>query len=376
MPNPTLSQLLRRLWLHIAPRRRVQFGLLFILMILASFAEVISIGAILPFLGALTSPDRTFLHPMAQPLIQALGLTEPKQLLLLLTIAFGIGALLSGLMRLTLLWAQTRLSYAIGADFSISIYRRTLYQPYAVHAARNSSEVVSGIYTKANSIVGNTLLPLATILSAIVMLLSILIALLLIEPVIAASSFVGFGAIYVVVILTTKKAIARDGQRINYETGRVLKTLNEGLGGIRDVLIDGSQAIYCKIYRSSDLPLRRAQANITIISGSPRYGIEALGMVLIALLAYMLAGRSSGIASAIPVLGALALGAQRMLPVLQQGYSSWTNIRGGQALLNEVLELLDQSLPKYAEGSPQPSIPFQHSIPLCSFIVQRINSSQ
>jgi ABC-type multidrug transport system fused ATPase/permease subunit len=370
MPNTTLPQLLRRLWLHILPRRRAQFGLLFLVMILASFAEVISIGAVLPFLGALTSPNSIFLHPMAQPIIQALGLTEPKQLLLLLTIVFATGALLSGVMRLTLLWVTTRLSYAIGADFSISIYRRTLYQPYAVHAARNSSEVVSGIYTKANSIVGNTLLPLATILSAIVMLLSILLALLVIEPVIAASAFVGFGAIYVVVILATKKAIARDGQRINYETGRVLKALNEGLGGIRDVLIDGTQAIYCKIYRNSDLPLRRAQANITIISASPRYGIEALGMVLIAVLAYSLTSRSSGIASAIPVLGALALGAQRLLPVLQQGYSSWTNIRGGQALLNEVLDLLEQSLPKYAGVSPQPLIPFQHSITLNNLTFQ------
>ena len=101
MPHPTMPQLLRRLWLHILPRRRAQFGLLFLLIILASFAEVLSIGAVLPFLGALTSPDSIFLHPMAQPIIQALGLTEPKQLLLPLTIIFAISALLSGVMRLT-----------------------------------------------------------------------------------------------------------------------------------------------------------------------------------------------------------------------------------------------------------------------------------
>lgn len=95
----------------------MQFGLLFLVMVLASFAEVISIGAVLPFLGALTAPDRIFIHPMAQPIIQALSLTEPKQLLLPVTIAFAIGALFSGAMRLILLWALTRLSHAIGADF-------------------------------------------------------------------------------------------------------------------------------------------------------------------------------------------------------------------------------------------------------------------
>ena len=370
MLNLNLPQLLHRLWRHVNPNRRVQVGLLFLVMVLASFAEVVSIGAVLPFLGVLTAPDRIFLHPMAQPLIELFSLTEPKQLLLPLTIVFSIGALFSGLMRLILLWAQTRLSYAIGADLSFSIYRRTLYQPYAVHVARNSSEVISGIYDKANAVVSRALLPLATILSAILMLLSILLALLAIEPVIAVAAFIGFGVIYVVIILTTKKILARDSQRIDYEKNLVIKALQEGLGGIRDVLIDNTQATYCKIYRNADIPLRRAQANISIISGSPRYGIEALGMVLIAVLAYSLASRSSGIVGAIPILGAFALGAQRLLPVLQQGYSSWTYIRGGQASLNGVLDLLDQPLPTYADAPPQKLMPFQHSISLNNLTFQ------
>jgi len=364
MPSSALPKLLRRLWQHISPRRRVQFGLLFLLMILTSFAEVISIGAVLPFLGALTAPDQIFSHPIAQPLIHVLNLTEPKQLLLPITIAFGIGALFSGVMRLILLWAQTRLSHAIGADFSISIYRRTLYQPYAVHVARNSSEVIAGISTKANSVVDIALTPVAVILSSTLMMVSILATLLIIDPIIAITSFVGFSAIYVVVILATKKALARDSQRVNTELSRVFKALQEGLGGIRDVLIDGTQAIYCDIYRNADLPLRRALANITIISGCPRYGIEALGMVLIATLAYQLSSRSSDITDAIPVLGALAMGAQRLLPVMQQAYANWTSMRGGQASLAEVLNLLDQPLPAYADKISPPTVSFNHSIKL------------
>jgi ABC-type multidrug transport system fused ATPase/permease subunit len=375
MPNPTLTQLLRRLWPHINSRRRVQFGLLFLLMILASFAEVVSIGAVLPFLGALTTPDRIFDHSLAQPLIHVLNLTEPKQLLLPLTIIFAIGAIFAGVMRLILLWAQTRLSHAIGADLSISIYNRTLYQPYAVHVARNSSEVIAGISGKANGVVSSTLMPSVTIVSSLLMLVSILIALLAIEPVVAISAFIGFGAIYLVVILVTKKVLARDGLMIDYQSGRRIKALQEGLGGIRDVLIDGSQAIYCKTYRNADLPIRRAQANITIISTSPRYAIEALGMVLIAVLAYSLAGRSSGISSAIPILGALALGAQRMLPVLQQAYASWASMRGSQASLKSALDFLDQPLPIYLDEPPQPPVPFEHSITLNNLTFQYAEDS-
>jgi ATP-binding cassette, subfamily B, bacterial PglK len=364
MLNPTLLKLLFRLWQHINPRRRLQFGLLFLVMILTSFAEVISIGAVLPFLGALTAPDRIFGHPMAQPFIQALNLTEPKHLLLPLTIAFSIGAMFSGVMRLILLWVQTRLGHSIGADFSFSIYRRALYQPYTVHLARNSSEIIAGVTAKSNGVVYNTLLPVLNILSSSFMLVFILIALLSIDPVVAISAFAGFSIIYLMVILMTNKALVRDSQRVNDETNQLIKALQEGLGSIRDVLIDGTQASYCKIYRNADLPLRRATANIAIVGGCPRYVIEALGMVLIAALAYSLADTPSGITSAIPVLGALALGAQRLLPVLQQAYSSWTAMRGGQDFLDEVLNLLDQPLPAHAEEPTPSPIPFNSNITL------------
>ena len=370
MPNPTQLELLRRIWKYINRRRRMQFGILFLVMILASFAEVVSIGAVLPFLSALTAPDVLFGHPITQPFIRALHLTEPKQLLLPLTIAFAIGALLSGTMRLILLWLQTRLSHAIGADLSISIYRRTLYQPYSVHVARNSSEIIAAISTKANAVLSSTIMPLFTIISSILMLSSILLALLVIEPEVAIVGLVGFGAIYMLVILITKKVVQRDSQRINYETGRIIKALQEGLGGIRDVLIDGTQATYCSIYRNADLPMRRAQANIAIIGSSPRFVVEAIGMVLIASLAYSLAGRSSSITSAIPVLGAMVLGAQRMLPVLQACYVSWTLMRGGQASLNSTLALLDQSLPAYADEPPQALMSFQDSITLNNLAFQ------
>src|SRR3990167_3073545 len=121
-----------------------------------------------------------------------------------------------------------------------------------------------------------------------------------------------------------------DSQRIAHESTQVIKSLQEGLGGIRDVLIDGSQDAYCQIYRDADHPLRRAQGRSLFISQSPRYGMEALGMLFIAVLAYTLARQPDGVAKAIPVLGALALGAQRLLPVLQQAYGAWSGMRGGQ----------------------------------------------
>lgn len=362
-PTQPITQLLSRLWHHISPRRRGQFGLLLVLMILTSFAEILSIGAVLPFLGVLTAPERIFEHPAAQPLVQALGLTSADQLLLPLTIAFGLAALVAGCMRLLLLWASTRLSFATGADLSISIYRRTLYQPYAVHVARNSSEIINGISNKTSGVI-NTIVMLLNLLGSSVMMIAILVALLSVEPVIALAAFSGFGLIYGFIIWITRSRLMINSQRCARESSHVIKSLQEGLGGIRDVLIDGSQATYCQIYRDADLPLRRAQGSNAFISASPRYAMEALGMALIAALAYTLSLQTNGIARAIPVLGALALGAQRLLPVLQQAYAAWANVQAGQASLQDTLELLDQPLPDYADQPAAEQLPFRQTITL------------
>jgi ABC-type multidrug transport system fused ATPase/permease subunit len=333
-------------------------------MVFASFAEILSIGAVLPFLAALTAPLSVFESPMAQPLIQVLKISSADQLLLPLTLAFGAMALVAGGMRLLLLWASTRLSFATGADLGFSIYRRTLYQPYSVHVTRNSSEVINGISTKASGVIHSVIGPILTLASSTILLTAILVALLSIDAIVSLTAFFGFGLIYGSIIWVTRAQKIRNSQHIARESTQVIKSLQEGLGGIRDVLIDGSQSVFCEIYRKSDLLLRQAQGNNQFISQSPRYGVEALGMALIAGLAYALSLQSDGISRAIPVLGALALGAQRLLPVMQQLYAAWSSIQGDQISLQDTLELLGQPLPDYADSpSPNP-LPFHSDIRL------------
>ena len=49
----TLSKLMGQLWKQLKPRRRIQIILLVGLMVLASFAEVATLGAVVPFLGSI-----------------------------------------------------------------------------------------------------------------------------------------------------------------------------------------------------------------------------------------------------------------------------------------------------------------------------------
>jgi len=329
-------------------------------MIVASLSEVVSIGTVLPFIGILTAPEQVFQHPLMQPVINYFELTSAKQLMLPLTIAFILSALFAGAIRIILLYTTTRLSFAAGADISISIYNRTLFQEYSVHVARNSSEVIDGIITKTNQVIKGVLYPTLIMLSSMILLIGIIFALFVIDIFAALMASIVFGVLYWVVIFFSRKRLKENSKCIAVQSTQIIKALQEGLGGIRDVLVDGSQQFYCQIYRSADLPLRKASGNNIFIGGFPRFAMEAIGMTLIASLAYLLTQNNHGLTTVIPVLGAMALGAQRLIPTLQQAYSAYSSLKGTKSSLEDVLNLLDQELPIY-ENQP---ISFEKEIEL------------
>ena len=362
MTEKKIWGLMVRLWRHVSIRRRSQFGIMCILMVFASLAEIVSIAAVIPFLSALIAPETFFANAAIQPLIQFLDLETPEQILLPLTILFILVALVSGLMRLSLLWVSTRLSFLIGADFSSNIYRTTLCQPYSVHCNRNSSEVISGVVNKTDMVISGVIVPATTLITSAVMLVTILTVLIAVEPVMAGAAFGGFGIIYFIIILITRKRLLINGELISSKATQVVKSVQEGLGGIRDIMIDGTQEFYFQIFVNSDSPLRRAQGINLFISGFPRYGVETFGMVLIALIAYVLTTRIEGVVTAVPVLGVLALSAQKLLPIIQQAYAAWTSIRGSQAALSDILDLLDKPAHTFLDRHTAPKLKFERAI--------------
>ncbi len=351
-----------RLWGYLQPRHRTQFFLLLALMVVNAVAEVISLGAVLPFLGVLTAPERLMAYPLVANNISRWGVDSAAELILPLTILFVVAVCVSAGIRMLLLWATTRYTLNAGVALSSETYRKTLYQPYLVHVARNSSGVISGLTYKINSVVFGIMMPWLVLISSGLLLVAIVATLIAIDPMVAFAAAATLGASYGVITLATRHRLRRNSERISDGQTELVKTLQDGLGGIRDVLLDGTQPVYCDLYRQVDQPLREAQCNNAFISQSPRFVMEALGMVLIAGLAYGLSLRVGGIASALPVLGALALGAQRLLPALQQAYSAWQSIAGNRASLADVIELLDQPLPEELLRPLPPPLHFSREI--------------
>ncbi len=368
---PTLTS---EVWGCLNKKRKKSLIFVSFLMIIASFSEAFSIGAVLPFLAILTAPNKIFENPAASIFIELFHIETASDLLLPATIIFSIAALASGLIRLLLLWVQTKVSWSIGSDFTVKAYERTLYQPYISHISRNSSEILEGT-VKARDLISTIIQPILTIVGSVIITIVVLTVLFAINAIVTFSAFVGIATIYLCILKITRNRINKNSKVIAIQQTKLTKAIQEGLGGIRDVIIDRSQKFYRTIYADAFHPYQKSSSSNQFVSNSPRFGIEALGIVLIACLAYFLSIKNGIISAennsdlknnefftAIPILGTLALGAQRLLPLLQQIFSAFNTIRSHRASIEDALELLKQPLPKNYEINDIPKISFKKNI--------------
>tara|TARA_B100000035_G_scaffold101807_1_gene86324 strand:+ start:2046 stop:3800 length:1755 start_codon:yes stop_codon:yes gene_type:complete len=353
--------LLKELWHYLQARRKKQFVGLIILTILTSFTEMVSLGAIFPFITILTQPEKIYTISFLGEFLVDNGFNEADKLIIPLAVAFGLSALIAGAMRLLLLRVSVLLSNATGADLSINVFERTLYQPYKEHISRSSSEVISGITQKVNAAT-NVLICVVTVITNSFLFLSIMATLLIIDPLIAILAMLIFGLAYGFTAIYTNNKLNLNSEIIAAKQTNVVQSLQESLGAIRDVLLDGTQIIYKNLYGNSIKKLMIASGSNRFINQSPRYAMESLAMILVSVFIVVIFIRDEGIETALPIIGVLALGAQRLLPIMQQIYGNWSSIIGSKASLIDVIKLLNQPMPEVKPVNHRDAFPFNKEI--------------
>lgn len=317
----------------ISSRRKKQMAFVCFLMLVGAVAEVATLGAVIPFLATLSGPSS---RACEFPLIPCnLPLAEASFL-------FACIAAVATLIRVMLLYVSNRFTFALGADIGNEIYKRVLYQPYQYHVARNTSEIIGGV-NKVNLLVQQVINPLVQGAVSLVMVIGIFIALLSVDASAASLAMVVFGLLYVSASVFSRKTLRSNSQVISVRENKRIQAIQEGLGGIRDVIIDNAQAVYAGRFSRLNAQQRKAQATNAFIKSAPRYVIEGVGMLFMIALALWI-NRRGNLADIIPVLGAMALGAQKLLPQLQQIYAAWASVSGNEAVLKDVLVLLDNKV--------------------------------
>ena len=350
-----MLRLILEVYGHLSTRRKTQCFLLLVLMLAGAGAEAFTLGAIVPFLGLLVNPGIADQQPIVAAALDAVAPWVGGTRLAAASLYFAVFAVLAAMLRLTLNWASMRFVFAVGADFGQAIYSRILQQPYSYHLQRNSSQTLAAV-EKVGSMVMGLMAPMMQAGISTVMVSVIFFALLWVDPAVAVGAGVLFGGLYLGISAWAKLQLRMNGQIIADKSTLKIKALQEGLGAIRDVIIDGNHAVYTQHFSLADRAQRMAQSKNLVLGSSPKYVVESIGMVLFVLLAFWMASGVGGAGQAVPTLGALALGAQRLLPYMQNIYNGLASARGSTAIAEETLALLQLPLPSQQDDAQHKTV--------------------
>ena len=370
MKHSPIRSDLRALWRLLGGNWRRRFWGLMLLSLVASASEILSIGSLLPFLVILTDPQQLSHWPVIGQWLQTSdpSSNQPAKIVaVFLGLAFGMAVLTASLIRWWLFTSCSRYTYQLGGFIGQDIFRRALLQPYAFHLTKTSSEIIDVITSRVQMLVSSVLKAGLQLLTSLLMVLAIAGVLLWINPQLAGTALVGFGLVYLLIYRASRWYLSANSKSMSQVGDKRYKMLQEGMGGIRDIHIDGTHEYFVDAFKQADDVFRYAQSQNAIISASPKYLVEGLGTLFLAGLAVAYATHSPdtqtgspSLTSIVPMLGVLVLSAQRLLPLMQQIYAGWTSIRGMADTLHIVRQWLQLEVPQHQvlpQAQPQKLTP-------------------
>ena len=377
MKENTIFSTFFELWKQITKRRKIQLIKLLIIMLLSGAAEIFSILSIMPFISLITNPDILFEFSFIKYIFSFFGLEKSADLLIPVTLIFITTIICSNSIKLINLRANLHLSAAIGSDLSTESFYKNIKQSYEYHLNQNSSEMIANSTTYIDSAVVAIFLALQ-FFTAIIVSSALIIGLLLINTKIGLTILTIFLFTYYLISIFTKKRLSQNSKLVTIASTEQVRVLMEGLGSIRDLILNNMQDEFIKIYRKSDRLIRYRIADSKFIAGFPRYGIEGLGLISLSIISVFMVKNSNS--EVLPLLGAFALGAQRLLPTLQQSFSSWAGIKSNNQSVLKVIKMTNLPV-KQEPKNTNDYIKFKNSLKLLdihfkyndSYIFENIN---
>ena len=343
MNQKTLTTSLKELFSHIRSRRKIQLIFLSLLMIASGSLEILSIASIVPFVRLVT--ELNFIKE-TYFVSRFIEIKDKQEAVIILGLIFSSLYLLNSLVRVFLIYCTAWISKMTTAELSINIYKSILYSSYSNHILKNSNSIISDITIRVYQI-GAMLSAIINFVSFTFIFICIIAVLISIDPKVMTISMLFFSLLYLLIVLLSKKKISLSSRIINQEQNNIVKSLQNGLGAIRDIILDKTQEYYIRVFEKSSFQKSRKEAILEVIQNSPRYILEGMGIFFfVLLLIYWSQTKTSDQFLLIfPTLAALAVGAQRILPMMNSLYSNFIIIKQFYYQLNEVVDKLN----KYSE---------------------------
>lgn len=330
-----------KLWPYVNNKKKFQLKIYALLTILSGFADLISIGSIIPFVMVLIEPNKLMEFLFFTKLFNYLNLNSISEIKFFICLAFSLTVILSGFIKISLSWFQSRLSYGVAADLGNNVFSSALWKKYSYHLQINSNEVVSNIANKANIVADNVIHPMLSFLLAFITTVAISSILFFINPLVTFVIFFLTFSSYLLISILVKNQIAAYSKDINKNFDSVMKIVKEGLDGIRYIILTSSQKIFISLHKKYEMTLRNSQGNINFLSLFPKAIIETIALLIFAWVIYIFFESFESSFNLIYFLSAMVMSFQRLLPVVQQAYFGWIKLSGANEIILDTLERLE-----------------------------------
>ena len=317
--------------------RKYQFlGILFINIFNGIF-EFITIGSALLFIESLTNPNK--ISSSFSFIISTFNIENERDLIGISTVIFLTIIFLTTLIRIFNLWLNTKFRISFLNYISNKVYRRIINQEYYFFIDSNSSELLTDLTSnieKTNFFFENLL----TLITSVILSLSIILSLIKLNFYITFSSVIFFSSIYTFLGIFINKRVETYSKLELKSDYNLTKIIQNSLNAIKEIIISNNHEFYIRKFKINNLNLRTYQGFIGFITTFPRYLFEGIGLLFLGICGYLIYTKLNNSTNIIALLGAFALGAQKLLPTMQSSYKSWSLLYFYNKPLDRILELL------------------------------------
>lgn len=313
LKHPALRPLIK-IWRLLDRGDRWQLAGIGVLMLIGSILEALGVGLVLPFIAIIEKPSRLndllFWRHSAVPLTRQ----GEYQWLLILSISFAILFIGKNLFIAGSRYLQLRFLNEKQLKFSVMLLRSYLFKPYTFHLQNNTAKLIQNANNETTNIFNGYLLPLLIIISESLIVFAIFAVIILSNP------FISLIVIAVLAILSylffrffRRKLKAIGAKRVHYAQ-KVVQSINQGLGGIKEVKVLGREQVFLDVYEQNLIEDRKANFFLNFINQLPGAYFETLAVTTIILIIILTLIQRGSVAQVLPLISLFAAAAFRLLP--------------------------------------------------------------
>jgi ABC-type multidrug transport system fused ATPase/permease subunit len=264
-----------------------------------------------------------------------------------------------------LLWRQMRFVYGVQAEISYRLFSLYLRQPYSFHLRRNSAFLIRNATSEVAVFCHTLLAPTLNFLTEGFVLVGIAAVLLIVEPLGTMIIAAVLAAVAYAFHLTTHRAVREWGVARHAHEGSRIQCLQQGLGGVKDVLLLGRERDFLDQYQLHNGACARASRNHDTLHQTPRLALELLAVLGLAAFVFFKLRSGVAVDSLVPTMGLFAAAAFRIMPSANRVLSAAHHVHYARPVLSTLYAELALADVEVAAHEP-PIVPIepQHRIRL------------